>query len=268
MERDDIVEKVEHPLYAVWRARDGSVTIKLEGHVSEFSHDIRDSERLRVLSTELVSLPHDIRQFREIKYLQMGNMRDDDDDDSLLELDREIVEEMTQLEELKVLYKRAISDIPQRICARLTLLRKLVISRCGPTSLPHNTGQLTILMLQLLDLSWNKLQHLCDSFSSLINLKYLDLFRNPFVALHKELSLLPSQVSYMTEMKLLDISENYVSHLPKQLCDLHKLSVVHASSNPLVSPSVEVCNRGMSVIRTYFHSLPLWQSNGKGMLTD
>ena len=67
---DDVVEKVEHPFYAVWRERDGSVIIKLKGRFSEFSHDIRqftDTQRLKVLSRELASLPRDIRQFREIK---------------------------------------------------------------------------------------------------------------------------------------------------------------------------------------------------------
>ena len=41
MRRDDVVEKMEHPFYAVWRANDGSVTIKLKGRFSEFSHNIR-----------------------------------------------------------------------------------------------------------------------------------------------------------------------------------------------------------------------------------
>ena len=175
---------------------------------------------------------------------------------------------MKQLEELEVWDKRAISDIPQGIYAHLTLLRKLVISFCGLTSLPHNMGQLT--MLQPLDLSWNKLQHLCDSFSSLINLKYLNLSHNPFVALHKELafksftniitlllintqlSLLPSLVSHMTE---LNIYGNSVSHLPKQLCHLHNLKELHASWNSLVSPPVEVCEGGLSAIHSYFQSL-------------
>ena len=273
MQRDDVVEKVEHPFYAVWRARDGSVTMKLRGHFSQFSHDIRqftDTQRLRVLSTELASLPHDIRHFREIKYLQIGKFDVIGIDSSLLEM-WSFVEEMKQLEELEVWEKRAISDIPQGICAHLILLRKLVISFCGLTSLPHNVGQLT--MLQHLDLSYNKLQHLCDSFSSLINLKYLNLSRNPFVALHKELpfksftniiklmlqfanlSLLPSLVSHMTEMEVLDIMGNSVSHLPKQLCDLHKLKELYSSWNPLVSPPVEVCSGGLPAIRSYFHSL-------------
>ena len=81
-------------------------------------------------------------------------------DHSLLEISR-FVEEMKQLEELVVCDKSAISDIPQGICAHLTSLRKLVICMCGLTSLPHSMGQLT----QHLDLSNNKLQHLCDLFS-------------------------------------------------------------------------------------------------------
>ena len=179
MRRDDVLEKVQHSFYAVWRERDGSVTIKLTGRFSEFSHDIRqftDTQRLKVLSTQLVSLPHDIRHFREIKCLKIGKLPRRDD--SLLEICR-FVEGMKQLEELEVWEKRAISDIPQGICAHL---RKLVILNCSLTSLPHNMGQLT--MLQHLDLFGNDLQHLCDSFSSLINLKYLNLSFNPFVALH------------------------------------------------------------------------------------
>ena len=188
-----------------------------------------------MLSTQLASLPHDIRHLGEIKHLKIGNLPRRDDS-LLLEICR-FVEGMKQLEELEVWEKRAISDIPQGICAHLTLLRKLVILNCSLTSLPH--GQLT--MLQHLDLSGNDLQHLCDSFSSLINLKYLNLSFNPFVALHKELpfkslaniitllliatnlSLLPSLVNHMTEMGMLDINDNFVSHLPKQLCDLDKL---------------------------------------------
>ena len=69
------------------------------------------------------------------------------------------------------------------------------------------------------------------------------------------LSLLPSLVSHMTEMEVLDISYNSVSHLPKQLCHLHKLKYLHTSWNPLVSPPVEVCEGGLSAIRSYFHSL-------------
>ena len=54
---------------------------------------------------------------------------------------------------------------------------------------------------------------------------------------------------------MLDIKDNSVSHLPKQLCDLHKLKVLDTSTNPLVSPPVEVCEGGLSAIRSYFHSL-------------
>ena len=78
MQLDDVVEKVKHPFYAVWRERDGSVTIELNGHFSEFSHGIRrftDKQRLKVLSTELASIPYDIREFREIKCLQIGKPR-------------------------------------------------------------------------------------------------------------------------------------------------------------------------------------------------
>ena len=54
---------------------------------------------------------------------------------------------------------------------------------------------------------------------------------------------------------MLDINDNSVSHLPKQFCDLHKLKDLYVSYNPIVSPPMEVCQGGMSAIRSYFHSL-------------
>jgi hypothetical protein len=128
MKYDEVADKLSGLSYAVWRrARDDGVTIELKGDFDHFQHDITqftDTSRLTLLSTQLASLPHDlIGQFTQIKHLQIGQTRDS----SLVEMWR-FVEEMKQLEVLKVFLKRAICDIPQGICAHLNLLRKLVIS--------------------------------------------------------------------------------------------------------------------------------------------
>jgi GTPase SAR1 family protein len=273
MKYDDVVEKVEHPCYALWKSADGSVTMKLKGHFSDFSHDIAqftNTRSLKVLSTDLASLPHDIEQFKEIRHLQIGLLFQDDESLDAVEVSR-CVEHMHQLEELEVWHKVAISHIPRGIFCHITTLRKLAISWCGLTSLPHDLKQL--LTLQHLDLKSNKLEHLPDTFCSLINLRYLDLTHNPFVALHEELpfesltnivvlvlkntelSLLPPGISHMTAIQELDIRCNRVSSLPREICQLHQLEKLSTYSNPLVSPPAEVCEQQMPAVRAYFQSL-------------
>jgi hypothetical protein len=130
MKYDEVADKLSGLSYAVWRrARDDGVTIELKGDFDHFQHDITqftDTSRLTLLSTQLTSLPHNvIRQFTQIKRLKIG--QPDDWDENMTEMGR-FMEEMKQLEVLKVFLKRAICDIPQGICAHLNLLRKLVIS--------------------------------------------------------------------------------------------------------------------------------------------
>ncbi|MBE9595057.1 MAG: 50S ribosome-binding GTPase, partial [Proteobacteria bacterium] len=54
---------------------------------------------------------------------------------------------------------------------------------------------------------------------------------------------------------LLNLSENQLKRLPAEIVELKNLTLLDLSGNPLESPPLDIANKGIEAIRSYFKSL-------------
>ncbi|WP_372370055.1 COR domain-containing protein [Candidatus Uabimicrobium sp. HlEnr_7] len=59
----------------------------------------------------------------------------------------------------------------------------------------------------------------------------------------------------LTNLTILDLRYNKIKHLPKNIVKLPKLKELKVSGNPLETPPLEVANKGLDEIRSYFEQL-------------
>ena len=99
---------------------------------------------------------------------------------------------------------------------------------CSKTNHPHNN---------------NRQQQL------LSKLEYLDIGYN-------KLTVLPDKVATLPSLKILKCPNNLIEVIPSSICEM-ELRVLDVSSNPLVQPPLETCERGLHSMRRYYHCLKL-----------
>jgi len=88
--------------------------------------------------------------------------------------------------------------------------------------IPHNTRLLC--KLEVLNLGYNDLDHLPDELDQLKALRTLKLMRN------------------------------FLERIPMRICDMD-IKDIDVSSNPLIQPPIETCERGMCSMKRYYHCL-------------
>ena len=84
-------------------------------------------------------------------------------------------------------------------------------------------------------------------------LEYLDVGYNQLTAIPIELAKLP--------LKTLKCMNNLIEIIPAAICDM-ELRVFDVSSNPLVQPPLETCERGLHSMRRYYHCIKLEEMAG------
>ena len=87
---------------------------------------------------------------------------------------------------------------------------------------PHNTGLLS--KLETLNLGYNDLTYLPDELDQLKALRTLKLMRN------------------------------FLERIPMRVCNMD-IKDIDVSSNPLIQPPIETCERGMCSMKRYYHCL-------------
>ena len=143
-----------------------------------------------------------------------------------------------------------IRQIPQELPLQLPHLVHLNLNFNRITSLPESFGML--IHLEVLELSHNVLSKLPSSFSLLKSLRKLDLSNN-------ELRTLRDSIGKLQKLKKLNVNNNLLEQIPVSLCLIDSLEVVVCLNNHLITPPQEVCNEGLAGIRQYFkkeHRLP------------
>ena len=105
--------------------------------------------------------------------------------------------------------------------------------------------------MQYLDLQHNKLTFL--TFPSdptlLTKLEHLDVGFNQLTAIPAEIVRLPS-------VKTLKCTNNLIERVRAEICEMD-LRVLDVSSNPLLQPPLETCERGLHSMQRYYHCLKL-----------
>jgi hypothetical protein len=91
----------------------------------------------------------------------------------------------------------------------------------------------------------------------LAKLEYLDMGDNQLGAIPVELARLPA-------LKTLKFVNNLIEIIPAEICEMD-LRVLDVSSNPLMQPPLETCQRGLQSMRRYYHCLKLEEMVGQDL---
>ncbi len=91
----------------------------------------------------------------------------------------------------------------------------------------------------------------------LAKLEYLDMGDNQLDAIPVELAKLPS-------LKTLKFVNNLIEIIPAEICEM-ELRLLDVSSNPLMQPPLETCERGLQSMRRYYHCLKLEEMVGQDL---
>lgn len=110
------------------------------------------------------------------------------------------------------------------VVSALRELRKLNLSHNQLPALPAQLGALA--HLEELDVSFNRLAHLPDSFSCLNHLRTLDVD-------HNQLTAFPRQLLQLTALEELDVSSNRLRGLPEDISALSALKILWLSGAEL-----------------------------------
>ncbi len=117
-------------------------------------------------------------------------------------------------------------------------------------------SQLTSFPLEVLDLqhlralvlSNNSISRIPERIDQLIHLESLILNQNA-------LKDLPDSIGNLRNLRHLDLSQNRLTKLPKAIVHLQDSTELILDGNPLVTPPIEIANKGLAAIKEYFSQL-------------
>mmetsp|Transcript_14610 Transcript_14610/g.42034 ORF Transcript_14610/g.42034 Transcript_14610/m.42034 type:complete len:1796 (+) Transcript_14610:222-5609(+) len=175
-----------------------------------------------------------------------------------------------------------LGHVPERIVLELTGLRTLDLSQCDLRGLPSTWN---LPHLKRLDISHNRLVDFPDEsvLKGMPELQHLDMYGNKVSEItlpedckvlvkldhlnmgYNNLQALPDDITVLTNLRTLKIMNNIIEKIPQEVCDMD-LRVIDCSSNPLIQPPVETCERGICSMRRYYHCLKLEEKSRQRML--
>jgi signal recognition particle receptor subunit beta len=213
---------------------------------------------------------------QNLKSLDLGNDWNTPDKFKLTEFPLEILE-LTELEELDLSFNRIsiipaeisqlkklnnldlsyndLSTIPEAI-ATLQNISTLYLSGNQFTTFPTAITQLR--KLSTLYLGYNHLTTVPEAIAYLQNLSTLYLNNN-------QLKKIPEAITQIKNLSALYLNHNQIKTLSESITNLQNLSTLDLRFNPIENPPLEVINKGIAAIRSYFRQL---STEGKDYLYE
>ncbi|KAL7541201.1 hypothetical protein ACHAXR_010718 [Thalassiosira sp. AJA248-18] len=170
-----------------------------------------------------------------------------------------------------------LGSIPDDLIVKLTGLRALDFSQCDLHSIPEKWD---LPSLKKLNLSHNRIQSCLteSAFRGLPELQHLDLYGNKMTKMslpspclrtkleyldvgYNHLTAIPDGIANLPSLKTLKCMNNAIEIIPAVICEMD-LRVLDVSSNPLVQPPLETCERGLHSMRRYYHCLKIEEMAG------
>lgn len=166
--------------------------------------------------------------------------------------------------------------IPGKLVINLPVLKHLDLSQCELHHLPE-TWYLP--NLRRLNLSHNRLTDFPEEsmLEGLPELQELNMYGNKVAEIiiphhngsnkkqvlskletlnlgYNDLSYLPDDLDLLKSLRTLKVMNNFLEKVPMRVCDMD-LRMIDVSSNPVIQPPIETCERGISSMKRYYHCL-------------
>lgn len=71
---------------------------------------------------------------------------------------------------------------------------------------------------------------------------------------YNDLAYLPEELDQLKALRTLKVQRNFLERIPMRVCEMD-IKVIDVSSNPIISPPIETCERGMCSMKRYYHCL-------------
>uniref|UniRef100_T1IWB6 Uncharacterized protein n=1 Tax=Strigamia maritima TaxID=126957 RepID=T1IWB6_STRMM len=155
-------------------------------------------------------------------------------DNTLTELPNSLLEEISLYETLLARFQ-SFTDIPSVLPLHLPHLSYLDLSYNKLVKLPDSFG--LFFHLRVVLLNNNRLEHLPPSFTSLLKLEKVDLSVNKLLSL-------PKDFGNLKQLKKLNLNQNLLTYLPKSLSKCLQLKLILARDNFCQNPPQEICDEG------------------------
>jgi len=79
---------------------------------------------------------------------------------------------------------------------------------------------------------------------------------------YNDLAYLPDELDRLTNLRTLKLMNNMLEKIPMRICEMD-LKVIDVSSNPVIQPPIETCERGVQSMKRYYMNLRLEQQTKK-----
>jgi Leucine-rich repeat (LRR) protein/GTPase SAR1 family protein len=164
-----------------------------------------------------------------------------------------------------------LSTIPPRLVTCLPVLKTLDLSQCELHQLPEKWN---LPQLKRLNLSHNRLTEFPEEtmLEGLLELQELNMYGNKVAEIiiphnlkllskletlnlgYNDLAYLPDDLDRLRSLKVFKIMNNFLEKVPMRVCDMD-LKTIDVSSNPVIQPPIETCERGIGSMKRYYQCL-------------
>jgi GTPase SAR1 family protein/Leucine-rich repeat (LRR) protein len=164
-----------------------------------------------------------------------------------------------------------LSTIPPKLVTCLPVLKTLDLSQCELHQVPERWN---LPQLKHLNLSHNRLTDFPEEMmlEGLLELQELSMYGNKVSDIivpqnpkllakleilnlgYNDLSYLPEDLDNLKALRTLKVMHNLLEKIPMRVCDM-ELKNIDVSSNPVIQPPIETCERGIGSMKRYYHCL-------------
>ena len=164
-----------------------------------------------------------------------------------------------------------LSTIPPKLVTCLPVLKTLDLSQCELHQLPEKWN---LLQLKRLNLSHNRLTEFPEEtmLEGLLELQELNMYGNKVAEIiiphnprllskletlnlgYNDLAYIPDDLERLKALRTFKVMNNFLEKVPMRVCDMD-LKTIDVSSNPVIQPPIETCERGIGSMKRYYHCL-------------
>ncbi|KAL3924001.1 MAG: hypothetical protein SGILL_001313 [Bacillariaceae sp.] len=164
-----------------------------------------------------------------------------------------------------------LSTVPPKLVVCLPVLKTLDLSQCELHQLPERWN---LPQLKRLNLSHNRLTDFPEEtmLEGLPELNELNMYGNKVSVIvvphnpkllskletlnlgYNDLAYLPEDLDHLKVLRTFKVMNNFLEKIPMRVCDM-ELKTIDVSSNPVIQPPIETCERGICSMKRYYQCL-------------